>query len=162
MIKDNNEIINSFPIIFENIEDNRTIIEQIFDNDVFKQYVRRNIHFSYFDRVKICLCYIVNNDSRYYYEDAHKLIDIFDLDNVYQWSDFILDEMKDLYRISLKKEPESESLQEIYDKLLERYPNRINKNVVINYICSKLKEKYKELDQEKIDFISNKFKTNII
>jgi hypothetical protein len=47
----------------------------------------------------------------------------------------------------------------IYDKLLKKYPQKININLIVNYVLSKIMEDYKELNQENINYIKSKLFT---
>ena len=47
----------------------------------------------------------------------------------------------------------------IYDKLLKKYPQKININLIVNYVLSKIMEDYKELNQENINYIKSKIFT---
>lgn len=162
IIKNDSDLINSYPIIFENNIDDISVIDQIKENYVFRSFIEKNIHFSFFNKIKICLCYIADNDSQYYYESEYQLTDIFNINDIYSWEAFVKEEMKNLAKISLKVNDITDDIQEIYNRLLQKFPNKINKDVVINYICSQLKEKYPDLSLEQISYISNKFKTNIV
>lgn len=160
LIKDDFAIINSYPIIYENNTEDIPIIDQIKGNFLFKNYINSTIHFSSFDKISLKICYIVNNDSQYYYEQSYQISDIFDIFDIYKWEDFVIDDLRYLYKCAFKKDTELSDLQQIYSLLKKRYPNKININVVINYILSKLKD-YKVLNTENLNIIKNNFISNI-
>lgn len=158
LIKENDISINKFPIIFENINDESSGIDQIKDNEVFVKYIHKNVHFSDFNDLSIYICYIIDQNSDYYYENEYKVKDILNFDDIYSWEDFIKYELSILCQKSLKKDFKESSILEMYSALLNRFPNKINKYVVINYLLSQLKEKNNDLfDTDKLNDIRKNF-----
>ena len=163
LIKDNNEAINKFPIIYENNDDVSSIVDQITSNEVFSKYISKNVSFKEFEKTTMHICYVVDTETSAYYENSLNLKDIFSMDKLYNWENYIRDSIEYLYECSYKNKPsKSESIQGIFDKIKAKYPNKINKEVVINYICSDLKEKYKFIGPQLLSNIRNDFNENII
>ena len=160
LVKNSTDIINRFPIIFENNLNDIDFIDQIKDSFTFKDYIRKNVHFSYFNNIEMFSCYIVNNDSQFYYESSYKISELFNIFDIYSWEDFVKDELKNLYETSLKRKP-NDNISDMYNDLKQRFPNKINKMVVINYICSQLKEKYNDITNDQLLFLQNNFNSNI-
>lgn len=160
----NNDIINKYPILFYwDYSPEYSFIDFIKQSDEFYSYIKNRIssnqitNLSYHD-LSLYICYY-NDDNLI--EKNISLQDIIALDKLDDfWVKYICEYFKTLYINSFKTEPikykhsDTSLIIFIYQKLMSKYSsNRINDIIVINYIMSKIKE----------DFVNlNEYNTNII
>lgn len=160
IIKDEQIIVNKYPIIFEDINDNNELEKEIRQNENFKEYIKNHIHFSVFNNVSINYVGIVND---YLYEKEIKISDIFDFFDIFSLPDVISEQMIYLYKCVFKKDPNQDySVTDLYNAILEKHPNKVNITVVANYVASDLKDKHPKLGYKIINEITNKTKEELI
>ena len=78
------------------------------------------------------------------------------------WINFIINDFLNLYQLSYKQTYElssslDEDIKNMFVKIKQKYPNKVNKDTIVNYIFSKLNEN-KLLSVDNTNYIINKLK----
>ena len=78
------------------------------------------------------------------------------------WINFIINDFLNLYQLSYKQTYElssslDEDIKNMFVKIKQKYPNKVNKDTIVNYIFSKLNEN-KLLSANNTNYIINKLK----
>jgi len=168
IVSENNILLNNtnVPILYywdgeNNIKDS-IIIDEEFKNYIFSKV----INIEYYSNTKIHYFYFkYDNDNESYNEDTIVIQDLFKLsdlpdNNRIFYKEYLLNHFKFLYE-SAYHENYSEDISiigiddailDIYDKIQEKYPKRVIKSTVVNYIRSELQKK-DELTMANTDWI---------
>ena len=108
-----------------------------------------------------------DNFSKEYTSNRLNIQNLFDLKhfNEYNenfWINFIINDFLNLYQLSYKQTYElssslDEDIKNMFVKIKQKYPNKVNKDTIVNYIFSKLNEN-KLLSVDNTNYIINKLK----
>ena len=108
-----------------------------------------------------------DNFSKQYTSNRLNIQNLFDLKhfNEYNenfWINFIINDFLNLYQLSYKQTYElssslDEDIKNMFVKIKQKYPNKVNKDTIVNYIFSKLNEN-KLLSVNNTNYIINKLK----
>lgn len=159
LILDKDTIINSFPLIYSSLEDDISIESEFSGNEDLKNYIKSKIHFSKYNNVKLNYSFIAADESAY--EGSIDLYKLFNIVDLYGYEEFVKDELKYLYKCVFKKDLQTINPKYVYNTIYTKYPNRVNLDVVTNYIKSSIKDKYPTLKYEDIEQIGKIFKNEL-
>lgn len=154
------------PILFY-WDGDKTITEKIIEDESFIKLINdkiMNINL-YPETCLNWFYFIYDGNSENYTESGDIYIqDILPFKSLYSllWQEYVEEIFKELYKTVYKKDYENILNVSIVDAILEMYrsikskrPLKIQKNTVIEYIRSQLKDKYK-LSQENADYVYDK------
>lgn len=169
IVSENNILLNNtnVPILYY-WDGESNIKDSIIIDDEFKNYIiSKVINIDYYSNSKIHYFYFkYDNDNNESYneetliiQDLFKLSDLPDNNRIF-YKEYLLNHFKFLYE-SAYHETYSEDISiigiddailDIYDKIQEKYPKRVIKSTVVNYIRSELQKK-DELTMNNTDWI---------
>lgn len=175
IIKNGYELLNpsSVPILlYWNDKENKTIQEEIFNNKTSYDYIINkccNIENYTYSGLSFFYFKDVNDDAIEDYieysidiQTLFNLSSLHDEDNIF-YKDYINKIFNYLYNCSYKEDYNissnpllwEDNIIDIYKKIQHKYPNKISKNTVINYIRSELLQTY-NLNTDNTNWIINK------
>lgn len=161
----NNEIINKnkVPILyFWNDDDSLT--EELRSSEELQKYIFSNFSDSYSYLIGRMSIAKYNGEEERFEELHIKVQELFNIDFMTKhdsefWVNFIYNDFINLdsHSDGLDYENKIEHIQAVYEKIKRKHPNRVNKDVVVNYIFSKLNEN-QNINIENTNFIIQKLK----
>lgn len=180
IVKNNCELLNpsSVPILlYWNDKVNKTIAEEIFNNEKsYKYIVNKCCNIENYTTSILSFFYFkdINDDNEEdYVEYSIDIQSLFQLsvlndENNFFYKNYINNIFNYLYNCSYKEDYMissnplvwEDNIIDIYKKIQHKYPNKISKNTVINYVRSELYQTYK-LNTNNINWIINNL-TNIL
>lgn len=156
-----------YPIIFYwNDLNNNNLIDEVFHNDAFLDYINSNI----LNTENYSFSYMYYNE--YTVDEDEIQQHSIDIQNIYKMkdnnlyslaNDYIFDIMSNLYQIVYKKnyeidnKPKIDIILDIYTILKEKYKERVSSETLEQYIHSQLQQKY-ILSSDNIEFVLNIYK----
>lgn len=181
IVKDNNILLNptAIPILlYWNDKQYKTIDEEIFNNEnSYKYIISKCANIEAYTLSKISFFYFkdTNNDNTEdyleYNIDVQQLfkLSVLNSEDTSFYKDYINESFKYLYLCSFKEDYEfstnplvwEECIIDIFDKLRKKYPNKISKDTIINYVRSELLQKYK-LNTDNSNWIIDKLKNILV
>jgi uncharacterized protein YeeX (DUF496 family) len=158
---------NNVPILFywdysENLEN------EFAENEEFKKFIRERISHVEYQHAIIKGIYYNDNDTKETEDDDYTIIDA-KLQNLVPINSIdydlaILGEIFSVLWLSVfhecyiyNKDSITEDIKYIYQKLLDKYPTRVNTHVIKNYVLSQLTEHYSNLTIKNTEHIMNTY-----
>lgn len=158
---------NGVPLLFYWDGNSDTLLKDIYDNEEFRSLLYNTIiNYNNYAKSKLALFYFTyDNDEEKYNEIVSSIQDILKLsilddDSRMFYKNYLWNHFEFLYESAFHEKYDKEislfdiddSIINVYDKIQEKYPKRVIKSTVINYIRGELQSK-DMLTMENTDWI---------
>lgn len=154
----NQKSLFEYPIIYY-WDGNNNINESLKDESLIEVISEKITNFNFYNlSIKRIYTYFDDENNLKYQEDSIPIKDIYDIETFNLDSKYLWEVLNFLYKCAYKKDYEEPyKFVEVYNALITKYPNKINVNVISNYIKSKLNETYSDMPNSDINKIIKKF-----
>ena len=157
---------NGVPILFYWNGEN-TLIKSLYEDESFKSLLRNTVinHYNYTDAKLVFFYFLYENGEEKYIEDISMIqngMPLSSLDDesrmfykTYLWHhfEFLYDSaFHEPYEKNMSLFDVDDSILDVYDKIQDKYPKRVIKSTVVNYIRGEL-QKTDKLSIENTDWI---------